>query len=869
MGFDGLISFLIRNLPNDAFDDIDLKINHNKLLSKYVMIDISFILYNCYLEVEDDINNILKYICGLSCSNYTKILNLIETQLMGTHWKNININLDGGDQSEICKNFIKQINQNNNEILDKIMLKNVGEKLKTLLSNIFSLEFVDEVVLFFDSIPSYSKILEQRKRRLKNYLESQNRKEYYKEYFTNLKSRIIQDETEEFEYDYFCWISNKFNCNKIIDSNSNFIKKLKEYLTNELKFEDSNKVKIKVDEEEYGEADYKIFKYISLNNLEDVVTILSCDSDLVYQIITQQLNYLTMDKSTNLNLCKFYINSFDHCQHYNANKIIDNLNNNYKECNNVSNPGEFCLDFMIILNFFGNDLLPSSFEIGPELSLNTLMKAHYFSLGKEDKSLISNYLSEDGDMKPFKKLDLLNLKNFLKEISKTSIFTKIILLRFYKIPYNIVSIFTDKLNFDLLDVKNFMEEYLILKGFIEIEKKKNILDKNDIRLIKYEKFKLKCMEKFLDSQNDNVSDVKSETSDKNKVDTTSQAEDNNESIDPTSLNQIDFKDGLSQNELFLNFVEKNLNNPLKSYNYNNNITNFLIQLENLLDDYLDYLDLDNLGLLNSSENLELEYNMYQNLYNYISSKSNLDRGTYSNFKLLGNDNFSKNTVNIEMNTLDTNNNKGTQEDSIKSEWRLRGSDSLSESNDDEILIDFNLKMEDSPDEQVENYLLVLSYIVKSFFNDMCNYVSTNLTVYKYDNVPSISNLISFLDKNNLIELSKKFDDEINNNVLSKDKYFNPILHHLIITPYLLESNYLNMMTNKHILNELINNFDSILSNIWNYQCFNFEFIKSNKFIKDRLKYIDPKLILKSWNDLLIKMHKIQKLDVKENFLLEF
>ena len=190
MGFDGLISFLIRNLPNDAFDDIDLKINHNKLLSKYVMIDISFILYNCYLEVEDDINNILKYICGLSCSNYTKILNLIETQLMGTHWKNININLDGGDQSEICKNFIKQINQNNNEILDKIMLKNVGEKLKTLLSNIFSLEFVDEVVLFFDSIPSYSKILEQRKRRLKNYLESQNRKEYYKEYFTNLKIKI-------------------------------------------------------------------------------------------------------------------------------------------------------------------------------------------------------------------------------------------------------------------------------------------------------------------------------------------------------------------------------------------------------------------------------------------------------------------------------------------------------------------------------------------------------------------------------------------------------------------------------------------------------------------------------------------------------
>ena len=60
MGFDGLISFLIRNLPNDAFDDVDLNINHNKLLSKHVLIDISFILYNCYLEVEEDVNNILK-----------------------------------------------------------------------------------------------------------------------------------------------------------------------------------------------------------------------------------------------------------------------------------------------------------------------------------------------------------------------------------------------------------------------------------------------------------------------------------------------------------------------------------------------------------------------------------------------------------------------------------------------------------------------------------------------------------------------------------------------------------------------------------------------------------------------------------------
>ena len=152
---------------------------------------------------------------------------------------------------------------------------------------------------------------------------------------------------------------------------------------------------------------------------------------------------------------------------------------------------------------------------------------------------------------------------------------------------------------------------------------------------------------------------------------------------------------------------------------------------------------------------------------------------------------------------------------------------------------------------------------------MSNYNSTNLSVYKYDNVPSLKNIISFLDKSDLEDLSNKFMSEIENNILSKEKYFNPILHHLIITPYLLESNYLNLMNNKEILGEIINNFDSILSNIWNYESYNFEFIKSNKFIKDKLKYIDPKLLLNSWNELLLNISKIHRLEYNENLLINF
>ena len=166
MGFDGLISFLIRNLPNDAFDDIDLNINHNKILSDYILVDISFILYNCYIEIEDEINDIIKFICGLSTTNYTKIISLIETKLGKDHWKNLKIKLDGENQDEICKNFIKCLTENENDILDKILLNYVCKRIQEIIDNIFAVEFSKKIILFFDSIPSYSKIIEQRKRRL-------------------------------------------------------------------------------------------------------------------------------------------------------------------------------------------------------------------------------------------------------------------------------------------------------------------------------------------------------------------------------------------------------------------------------------------------------------------------------------------------------------------------------------------------------------------------------------------------------------------------------------------------------------------------------------------------------------------------------
>jgi len=738
MGFDGLISFLIRNLPNDTFDEVNLIKNYNKKISRHVLVDISFILYNCYSEIENDINQILKYIYSLSCTDYTKVITLIETELSKKHWKDFKIPLDGDSQDEISDKFIKFLTDNDNEVFLKILSKYTCNKLKDIIENLIELKFTTNVVLFFDSIPSYSKILEQRKRRMKNYLESQNRKEYYVKYFTDLEKDNIKE--GEIEYDYFNWINKKFNCNKIIDSNSLFVKNLKEYVINNINF--NHDINIIVDTEDFGEADYKIFKYISSNKLEDNITILSCDSDLVYQLMLQQYNYNYLKKNIKLSLFKFYVNSIDYCQYFDANKILDYIINNYAEVNSLKykKMDNFCLDLLLILNFFGNDILPSSLEIGPEISFNYLIKTYHQVFGKSDTSIITpNCIN--GVLTH--KLDFNNLKDWLIELSKSSAFTKIYLLRFFKVPYNITFILTEKLNLTLKEVKDkLLIPFLIYKGMIL----KDTLEENDIRSILYNNY--------------------------------------------VKTNKLETPEDISEN----------IQNPLSTTIFPNSMHVYLEQLNKLLDNYLDFTDMDNLGLKNNNYNIDIDENMYQNLYNYISNESNL-----------------------------TNNMK-------------------------DLSFDFNI--ESSNDKKIEDFMLMLYFIVNNFFNDMEFYKSTNLTKYCYNSIPSLNDIIKFIETHDMDKLVKKFDKTIECNILSKSNYIDSTLHHLIITPYLLDSNYLEMLENKELLKKIIVNFDSTLDQIW---C-------SNKY--DSFNSEDPKEILRSWTDLLHKINCIEKIEYKNKLLID-
>ena len=726
MGFEGLISFLIRNLSNDSFDEINLNINYNKLVSKYILIDFSFILYNCYIEIEEDINLVLKYIYSFSCTEYDVVVNLIKNHFKKDHWKDLNISLDGENQNDISEKFKNFLTENNNKNLFLVLSKYIVNKLKTILDNLFETNFTKEIIFFFDSIPSYSKILEQRNRRLKNYLESKNRKSIYTKYFSNLIDSSITE--DNLEYEYFSWMKSKFNANKIIDTNSLFIIELKEYLLKNLKI--NNKIKIIIDSENLGEADYKIFKYISSNNLKGKLTILSCDSDLVYQILLQQHNYVYLSKEIDLYLYKFYINSFDYCQLYNSNKILNHLNTIYNETNNIKNNNNFCLDFLFLLNFFGNDQIPSSLEFGPELNFNCFLKLYYDTLGKNNLNIIS---SEKKNILDYN-INFLNLCKILKEINKLSLFSKIIMLRYFKVPYLITSILTEKLEYKLNEIpEKLLKPYLIFKG----KELKDKLEDNDIRLILYNNY-----------------------------------------VKENPINEIKNPINIEENPLYCT------------------------QLNNLLDNYLDYTDLEFYGFKNNIWSCDFnDKNKYKNLYEYISK--------------------------------------------------------ISAINNDNKYLSFDYKIESSNNEKIQNYLFMLYFIVKTTFNEMKFYSSTNLTKYPFDEIPSLIDIITFLEIVDLDNLEDYFMTLFIKNSIKTNEFFDSIFHHLIITPYLYNSNYINLLDNKDILNLLIENFDNNLKKIW---CDD---------INDNFNKVNPKELLNSWKKLLYTINLKNRIEFKNNLLINF
>ena len=513
MGLDRFANFISKSINGDGIEEININNSVRKIVTNHVIFDLNFIIYQEIIEIENEINDIIKIIL---CLPFTleknemleKLLKLILTQ---KHWipyseTELEKLFDGFNEDEIISKFIKFItskvsssyNDTTNvslSILELVTYEKIINTLVEYINKIHNVQFIQTISVFNDGIPSFSKVIEQRRRRIKNFLESNEKKDLFKKYFDQLidnnknlfdnLSKIYQ--TKELEetltFDYFKWVKNRFSIDKSLGPSSNFIKNLEVFMEIRIQqYFPKRKIYINSSKEN-GESDLKIFKHISMNGINGDYSIHTTDSDLIHQILVQQTFYKINNKDINLTVVKYIknhmpakpINYLGHVQILESNLIIKNLMELYNNLNGIkTNNYKIIWDICLIFYFFGNDHLPSSVEIGPELGLEFLIKKHYQSLNK--KNIVN--LKKSNII-----LDLTNLKTYLQKINETKSqnITRIILQRFFKINCGFVNLLVDKLNLDFDNLLKFLEIFITRLGQQIEEQELDKLNDSDLR----------------------------------------------------------------------------------------------------------------------------------------------------------------------------------------------------------------------------------------------------------------------------------------------------------------------------------------------------------------------------------------------------
>jgi hypothetical protein len=461
MGYDKFVSFLSKNLSNKCYEDIfPIENVEGSVIAKYIFYDINFIIYKCINNIENNINEIIKVFNCIENKKEIKIKKYLKNCLLK---KYINFNFIINEKNSLKRIFI--LKQKIDKVINNIIY---DEILKYILFSLYSIHkpyFIKNVLIFFDGIPGYSKILEQRKRRLYNYINSINRKKYYNEHFSNKFNFIEHDKNIDIKYNYFDYITNTYSINKNFGPQSDFLYLLSIFLKNNLLKE--SKIKVIINNGIVpGEADYKILKYIEKNKLKGDICIHSCDSDFLYFIILNQLK--NENDYVNLNLIKYSNNSY---QLYNGKNLINLFSLKYKLENKLSYNINlnFLYDILFIIQMFGNDLIPDNFEISADINLSIFLKCHY-ELYKSSNFIIN--INND------KTINFNNLLIFLNNLNKYNLFTINLLSKFFKIPKKLIYIICHELKFNIKDfINNIIIPYLKYEAFLF----KETIDIDDIR----------------------------------------------------------------------------------------------------------------------------------------------------------------------------------------------------------------------------------------------------------------------------------------------------------------------------------------------------------------------------------------------------
>lgn len=363
-----------------------------KSLINFLYFDFNSIIYNIYNVIDYELNYIIY------CNIYNKTTNKQYVSLKNK-WRNI-----------VKLNPIEDIQElkNSKEKQYELTIKGIEEYILNIIKTFTYEDKLDTIFIAMDGIPSYGKVIEQKKRRLMAFLQ-QNIVKGIKEHF-GIKSYELYEEKGKIdklriEYDKYKLSMDRSE----LIPNSNLMDTISTFLVENFKKKVQKvcpnlKTYIYTGNDEYGEGERKIIWHIIKNMKEGNYAIHSPDADVVL-LGTLAQNKLSIKKK----ICKFLILR---AEFRNDNLFYDIIDcseikkNIINRLGNKENENNFLNDVILLYTFFGEDFLPRIETVQTSTSFLTIIDFY-----KEYYDLNKKFLINDG------KLSFENLKNMFKILS--------------------------------------------------------------------------------------------------------------------------------------------------------------------------------------------------------------------------------------------------------------------------------------------------------------------------------------------------------------------------------------------------------------------------------------------------------------------
>ena len=91
MGFDRFANFIFKSINSDCIEEVNINNNMKPLICNNIMFDVNFLIYQEIINIENEINDIIKILLCIESNNNENINNIIldciNNILKQKHWE--------------------------------------------------------------------------------------------------------------------------------------------------------------------------------------------------------------------------------------------------------------------------------------------------------------------------------------------------------------------------------------------------------------------------------------------------------------------------------------------------------------------------------------------------------------------------------------------------------------------------------------------------------------------------------------------------------------------------------------------------------------------------------------------------------------